>query len=166
MRGWPRQLLAMNAATAGAKLWQSPPGGTGVSEPVVTADGRLFVQLQDGLVAWSADGAELWRHPGPRPRWFGWIGGPALAADSVLYMVGQDAFYAIGTDGALRWKTRTVTGDSAWFAGSSAIGPDGTVYTSAGTHVYALFGSHPPDRTAPWAMWRHDAHRTGWVPAN
>jgi outer membrane protein assembly factor BamB len=152
--------------TTGAQLWQSPYGGTGVSEPAVAPDGRVFVQLQTAVVGWDPQGVEVWREPRGAPRFWGWFGGPALAADGVLYLAAQDGFYAFDalTSGALRWKVRTMPGDSVWFAGSPAIAPDGTVYTWGGTHVYAIFGAAPPHPDSPWPMWRHDAQRTGRVP--
>jgi len=150
--------------TAGTKLWQSPDNGTGISEPVVTADGRLFVQLQQSMVAWDESGNELWRSPYGATRFFGLAGGPALAEGGLVYIAGAKGFYALDLDGNVVWGTNAVAGDSAWVAGSPAIGPDGMIYTWGETHVYALFGTHRRDPTSPWPMWRHDAQRTGRVP--
>jgi outer membrane protein assembly factor BamB len=155
--------------TTGVELWQSPPGGTGVSEPAIAPDGRVYMQIQQAVVGRDLPGTEVWRDPRGRPRWAGWIGGPALAADGTLYVAALDAFYAFDVLRTPpladpRWQVRTVPGDSAWFAGSPAIAPDGTVYTWGGTHVYALFGAAPPHPDSPWPMWRHDAQRTGRVP--
>lgn len=49
------------------------------------------------------------------------------------------------------------------FLGAPAIGPDGTVYASTSTQVYAFYGPTGPDPNSPWPMWRHDAQRTGWA---
>jgi outer membrane protein assembly factor BamB len=86
------------------------------------------------------------------------------ATPGSLDAAGDQGFYAFDLDGNVLWDVRAVAGDSTSFAGSPAIAPDGTIYTWAGTHVYAIFGTHPPDPTSPWPMWRHDAQRTGRVP--
>lgn len=68
------------------------------------------------------------------------------------------------TAGATLW---THVADSAGvaqaFEGAPAIAPDGTVYTWTSTHLYAFWGSAPPEPDSPWPMWRHDAQRTGWA---
>lgn len=149
----------------GARLWGTDPWGVGGSdptEPVVTPDGRLVLQDQFGLVMRGSDGAELWRRPEAGVT-FGWSGGPALAEGGIVYAATRDGFHAYDLDGNLRWNVRTEPGDSAWFAGAPAIGPDHTIYTWSGTTVYAIFGDGPPEPASPWPMWRRDAQRTGWV---
>ena len=155
--------------TSGVKLWQTPNAGTGVSEPVVLADGRLINQTQanpsgGGLVMRDPSGGKLWERPEGDAAWVNWYGGPALAEGGVVYAAGLTGFYAFDLNGNRLWEVHTDAGEKPWFAGSPAIAPDGTVYTTSERRVYAIFGSHPPDSTSPWPMWRRNAQRTGWVP--
>lgn len=149
--------------TNGTRRWVTPSiGGIGVSEPVVLDDGQIVNQVQGGIVARDGTtGAELWMHQDGAAHWYGFYGGPALADSNIIYAAAASGLYAYNADGTVRWVAHTVPGDSAWFQGSPAIGPDGTIYSWGKYYVYAVFGTHPPDPNSPWPMWRHDAQRTG-----
>jgi outer membrane protein assembly factor BamB len=157
--------------TSGTLLWLTAPNGT--TEPVVGADGTLYVQTNGrGLQALNPDGSVRWERQtpfenrGPRegPKWPLWHGGPALAEGGILYLAGRGAFMAYDVNGTLLWQHQADSAGTAQaFLGSPAIAPDGTVYTWTETHVYAFWASAPPDPNSPWPMWRHDAQRTGWV---
>jgi hypothetical protein len=149
--------------TSGALLWLTKDTGRGVTEPVVAPNGNLYVQERaDGLWALRSNGAEWWRYPELVPRWT-WYGGPAMAQGTVLYAAAQDRFMALDSIGNTLWIYRADSaGVAQAFIGAPAIAPDGTVYTFTSTHLYAFWGSRPPEPNSPWPMWRHDAQRTGW----
>jgi hypothetical protein len=149
--------------TSGALVWLTEDTGYGMTEPAVGPDGILYVQTRGfGLQARNPDGTVRWsRGGGP---WASWHGGPALAQGGILYAAGADRFYAYDTAGSLLWQyVADSAGVNQPFLGSPAIAPDGTVYTWTETHVYAFWGSAPPEPNSPWPMWRHDAQRTGWA---
>jgi hypothetical protein len=149
--------------TSGVLQWLTPGRGTGVSEPVIDGNGRLFVQTQDGLVARDAlTGAQLWLRNAGRPRW-GWYGGPALAQGGTIYCAALDGFYVYNTGGTLLWsyQTNEAGANPVPFTGAPVIAPDGTVYTYTDTALYAFWGLYQPEPNSPWPMWRHDAQRTG-----
>ena len=156
------RLAAFNSQ--GQLTWLTDDRGRGVTEPVIDAAGRVYVQTNaDGLLALEPTaGAWRWRQLAARPRWT-WYGGPALGAGGVIYCAAQDGFYAYDTSGALRWEFHTNEDSASYvpFIGAPAIAPDGTVYTYTDTRIYAFWASHPPEPNSPWAMWRHDARRSG-----
>lgn len=156
------QLAAFDPSGAGA--WSTPPGGWGVSEPVLDAAGGLYMQTTGGglIALTAATGVERWRAPTVRSRWL-WYGGPALAQGGVIYAAGLDGVYAYDTSGALRWRYQTMEDSVGFvpFIGAPAVAPDGTVYTYTDTRIYAFWASHPPEPNSPWPMWRHDARRSG-----
>jgi hypothetical protein len=144
-----------------------------MTEPAVGPDGALYVQNRRwGLHALNPDGSTRWYRArfippsGPnseRPRWL-WHGGLALAQGGTIYGAGFDRFYAYDVDGNWLWDyLADSAGTPQAFIGSPAIAPDGTVYTFTSTHVYAFWGTAPPEPNSPWPMWRHDAQRTGWA---
>ena len=154
--------------TTGAQVFLTPQRGRGVSEPVITRDGRLIVQEQAGMRGLAPDGSQLWLAPGRRARW-SWHGGPALATGDVLYLATIDGFYAYNVapnNVSLRWgfQVQDGTGANMPFTGAPVIAPDGTVYSYTDTHLYAFWANRPPEPESPWPMWRHDAQRTGFVP--
>jgi len=150
--------------TSGQLLWLTQDRGTGVTEPVIDAQGNVYVQTNaDGLLALEPTaGAWRWRRLACRPRWT-WHGGPALGEGGVIYCAALNGFYAYDTSGTLRWAYQTTEGgtDTVPFYGAPAIAPDGTVYSYSDSRLYGFWGSHPPEPNSPWAMWRHDAQRTG-----
>jgi outer membrane protein assembly factor BamB len=145
----------------GARVWSTPQGGLGVSEPAFDAAGGLYVQTTgDGLLALDAEtGHERWR-AGIPSRW-AWYGGPAVAQGGVVYAAAGGGFYAYDTSGVLLWQAHEGGATPGPFTGAPAIAADGTVYSYTDTCVYAFWASHPPEPNSPWPMWRHDARRSG-----
>jgi outer membrane protein assembly factor BamB len=83
----------------------------GPASPSPVTDGtNVFAFFQDfGLVAFSADGAELWRLPmGPFSVFYGFGASPTLVDDAIVLPVDQDGgSYLVSVDkktGKLRWK--------------------------------------------------------------
>ena len=93
---------------------------------------------------------------------------PSIASDGTVYFA--FTFHAAGF-GDMRGLQ--ASGSSGWFlptgddagsyASSPTIGPDGTVYCSVGTNLWAVAGSSPPAHS-PWPMAGRDLRRscTGW----
>ncbi len=83
----------------------------GPASPSPVTDGAsVFVFFQDfGLLAFSADGAELWRLPmGPFSTFYGFGASPILVDDAIILPVDQDGgSYLVSVDkktGKVRWK--------------------------------------------------------------
>ncbi len=83
----------------------------GPASPSPVTDGAsVFVFFQDfGLLAFSADGAELWRLPmGPFSTFYGVGASPILVDDAIILPVDQDGgSYLVSVDkktGKVRWK--------------------------------------------------------------
>lgn len=105
-----------------------------------------------------ATGLPRWQRAAAEARW-AWHGGPALGEGGIIYAAALDGFYAYDTTGTPRWSYQTPS--LLPFIGAPVIAPDGTVYTYTDNSVYAFWASRPPEPNSPWAMWRHDAQRTG-----
>ncbi len=120
--------------------WTFETEGRITAQPVVDAEGNLYVGSHDGhLYALDRHGTERWkRFLGDR------IYSTALLADGRLY-VGSDAdtVWALrASDGEVEWRLGT-EGD----ADSGVVGaPDGTLHFCAGNHLYAV----APDGTVAW----------------
>jgi len=70
--------------------------------------------------------------------------------------------YAISSDGSLRWSLSLTDGAGTWSISPPSIGRDGTVYTGAFTHLYAIYSSSMGlDENAPWPKFHHDNQNTG-----
>ena len=83
----------------------------GPASPSPVTDGAsVYVFFQDfGLLAFSADGAELWRLPlGPFSMFYGFGASPILVDDAIILPVDQDGgSYLVSVDkktGKVRWK--------------------------------------------------------------
>jgi hypothetical protein len=166
----PMRSLFAAMDTTGPVLWLAGDVENGVSEPIVSPDGTLFVMTsRRGLWAVKPDGTTLWTRGEILPRWPWWFGGVALAAGGLLYAPSIDGLWAMNRDGQTLWRfvADTTRGPDGFpvgaFVGAPAVAPDGTVYTFTSTHLYAFWASAPPEPNSPWPMWRHDAQRTGWA---
>jgi outer membrane protein assembly factor BamB len=83
----------------------------GPASPSPVTDGSsVFAFFQDfGLLAYSADGAELWRLPmGPFSAFYGFGASPILVDDAIILAVDQDGgSYLVSVDkktGTVRWR--------------------------------------------------------------
>lgn len=112
-------VLALDRAT-GREVWRREvpraakgrldgPNGPASPSPVTDGD-RVFAFFQDfGLIAFTADGRELWRLPlGPFNIYYGFGASPILAGGLVVLPVDQDSgSYLLGVDartGKVRYK--------------------------------------------------------------
>ncbi len=110
--------------------WENAVGGNFTSNPVIGADGTLYVgSTDDNLYAFNADGSLQWAFP---------TGGainnsPTIGADGTIYVASDDFyFYAVNPDGTFLWRVRA---DWMFNIASPVIGNNGTIYdiTQVGT---------------------------------
>jgi hypothetical protein len=128
----------------GRPKWEFP--GDWTANPVIAADGTIYIGNFAGVVALSADGAQIWKATVPI------AGAPALAADGTIYVPSQDAgkgqnggnlfsLYALNPQGAIKWTLAV----DALIEHGPAIAPDGTVYL--GTRSDGAIGVKPRSGT-------------------
>ncbi|MCZ7572237.1 MAG: PQQ-binding-like beta-propeller repeat protein [Ardenticatenaceae bacterium] len=155
----------------GSEKWVYDPGpqegyylGTIETSPAIGPDGTIYIGRGDGILrAVNSDGSEKWAFETyadtyGRAQIFT---SPAIAEDGTIYFgtgvykvlgvtLGTNVFYALNPDGTLKWAypADAATGGtlSQQIFMNPAIGPDGTVYFSAGFTTYAL----NPDGTERW----------------
>ncbi len=137
------------ATAAVAWTYQDPAG---LFPPVVAADGTLYaVSAQDGgtLVAFSPDGAVLWRTPIPgavftrnrpdfdRPLTEINLSVPALSASGEIIVAdGQGSVSAFAPAGHVRWTFLNPT--PAALLTQPIIGPNDIIYLATERHILAL----------------------------
>jgi outer membrane protein assembly factor BamB len=114
----------------GRPKWEFP--GDWTTNPVIAADGTIYIGNFESVVALSAAGAQIWKAAVPI------AGAPALAADGTIYVPSQDvgkgknggnlfSLYALNPQGAIKWRLPV----GALIEHGPAIAPDGTVYLGA-----------------------------------
>jgi outer membrane protein assembly factor BamB len=138
---------AVGPATPTVK-WFFPAAVT--AQPAVAADGTIYFGTDDGtLYALDGDGSVKWTFSAGAGVSFG--GTPAIRADGTVLVGAQTEpgaigeLYAVSFTGALVWTYDTTRGDNL-APPSPSIGDDGTIYISAGYHLYAVH----PDGSLAW----------------
>jgi len=140
--GWDSKFHVYNFD--GQLKWEFP--GDWTANPVIAADGTIYIGNFAGVVALSADGAEIWKAAVPI------AGAPALAADGTIYVPSQDvgkgknggnlfSLYALNPQGAVKWRLPV----DALLEHGPAIASDGTVYV--GTRSDGATGVKPHSGT-------------------
>jgi outer membrane protein assembly factor BamB len=120
--------------------------GDWTANPVIAADGTIYIGNFESVVALSPDGAQIWKAAVPV------AGAPALAADGTIYVPSQDvgkgknggnlfSLYALNPHGAIKWRLPV----DALIEHGPAIAPDGTVYL--GTRSDGAIGVKPHSGT-------------------
>jgi hypothetical protein len=120
--------------------------GDWTANPVIAADGTIYIGNFESVVALSADGAQIWKAAVPI------AGAPALAADGTIYVPSQDvgkgkngsnlfSLYALNPQGAVKWRFVV----DALIEHGATIAPDGTVYV--GTNSDGAIGVKPHSGT-------------------
>jgi outer membrane protein assembly factor BamB len=144
-------LHALDPST-GADRWTFSGHGTDGGEdlsvtPAVLADGTiLWPAPHHQLDALTAGGKLLWTQP-----MTGFVLSPALGTSGRVYvsdMSGDVTAIDTGADGAHHVAWTLATGGNSF--GSPAVGPDGTIYTTAGQTLYAI----QDDGTKASIRWR------------
>lgn len=111
--------------------WSYSSGTLYGSDPVIGANGNIYVGLGNDLVAFSSAGFIQWRYPTGAT-----VRSPLVASDGSIYF-GNDAgfLYALTSRGEARWIFPT----GGWIAASPAVGADGTIYIgSSDRYFYAI----------------------------
>ncbi len=110
------------SANNGAQKWKFTNGGS-IGDPVIGADGTIYVGCGANLCAVNPDGTQQWV--------FALSDGdsevtdvPAIAADGTIYVGGVGYIYAVNPDGLQQWAGSYSTNGYT----SPAIGADGTIH--------------------------------------
>lgn len=124
---WQRQ-----APRPRRQVIERPSNGPASASPVT--DGQnVYVFFQDfGILAYDADGKELWRMPlGPFRNPFGHGASPVLAGNTLLMNIDQDAgSYLLAVDkdkGTVRWRTERPFAQRGYATPVLYRGPDGAL---------------------------------------
>lgn len=167
---------------SGQMCWTFGVSSLGLSghlrgSPAIDAEGNLYLGLTDAaphpaMISLGPDGTHRWTFvPGDLPAGvpldhLDMYTSPALGADGSLFFgMELGRVYAVdAATGELRWMVTTRTGIT-W--PSPALGADGSLYVAdMDGMVYAIrTGSGGPQPGSPWPQYRHDASRTGHLPA-
>lgn len=139
-----------------ATAWTVSVGsGSGLSSPVIAADGTIYIGGVSALYALKGDGSVKWSpaiNSTTRST-------PAIAPNGNIYIGGNGRLYAFNSAGTQKWYF-TVSGD---VTSSPAVGADNTVYIgSRGGYLYAL----TPGTSSATQKWRYstgDMHMTSPV---
>lgn len=131
------------------------------SSAAVGTDGTVYFPTGCGQIcALDPNGSQKW----VIATQVEWSGSPALASDGSIYIAESfstvGAFHAFSPPGRILWTYYT----SIYQSGSSspAIGPDGTIYLTAGNGLYALYGTNGLMQSS-WPMFRRNPAHTGRV---
>jgi hypothetical protein len=145
--------IVLAFSRSGDRLWSTSVqqnGLAGLSDPVVGADGRIYIISGRDLVAISQQGKALWRYTAPVTPYWSWMTRPAVSKNRDVYLV-RHGLFCISEDGKEKWRFHPDTPEE-YFITSPTVGPDGTVYLSskgtAGGRTYAL----SPDGRKKWSL--------------
>lgn len=142
--------LVVAGQVPGTLKWSYTTSGEIYSSPSITADGVLFIGVNDNtddgvndnrVIALNSDGTLKWE-----TEVGDWVDAvPAIGKDGVLYVGSWDGYlYAMDCEsGEIRWRFETF----GVIHGSAAIGEDGVVYFGNGEN--ALYAVNP-DGSAAW----------------
>ena len=153
----------------GSNLWVNTTNSFVGSCPAIGKDGTIYVATYGGgtLYALTPSGDVKWKatltledSTNAPP-----IKCPAIDSQGTIYHAAFHSLYAISPQGNVEW-TFTHPGDTNSPANrtltSPAIGPDGTIYVTFGSKLYALYGTNKL-ADSPWPMYRQNARHTGKV---
>jgi len=144
----------------GVELWRK--GGLTTS-PVLGKDGTIYIGAPASLNAINpTHGTVIWTRGGGFPFRSYLPCTPAVADNGLVYWGSWATyqptyFFAINPDGTTNWVFPTMS-----VTGSPTVGPDGTVYFTTATTLYALRGTAPL-ASSPWPKYRQNLRNTGKV---
>ena len=136
----PPQLVAVSSD--GKELWRATLPYSSGEELILGDDGRIFVRMYRGAVAFSDRGEKLWEFTSDNQDQ---DGGIALAGDGTLYLASR-FLYALDRAGKPKWifkSERTYT-DRDYFGYYPLVGKDGTIY--ANSYYDQLYAITPEGR--------------------
>lgn len=132
----------------GIRIWSYKPQDTWVSDlsPAVGSDGTIYVGVDNngygtgGLAALNRDGTLKWRYTFGTSDATSPEVAPAVGPDGTIYIGDYtwegSILYAINPDGNLKWAKYISYNEFTIVVPS--IAADGTVYVTAGGHLYAI----------------------------
>ena len=130
-----------------------------IGEPVVAADGTVYVVAGGHARALAPDGTVLWQ---TALEGYSWIPRLALLADGSIWISLEPFVYRLDAATGALVETIRLKGE---FGGSPlAVADDGTLYVVNGDRLIAIQGPAGLDASAPWPVWRRDNRRTASVP--
>jgi outer membrane protein assembly factor BamB len=145
--------IVLAFSPSGDRLWSTSVqqnGLAGLSDPVVGADGRIYIISGRDLVAISPQGKALWRYAAPVSPYWGWATKPAVSKNRDVYLA-RHGLFCISEDGKEKWRFHLDT-PGEYFITPPTVGPDGTVYLpsqgTSGGRTYAL----SPDGRKKWSL--------------
>jgi hypothetical protein len=141
------QLVAVS--TDGKEIWRVTIPGAVVNagELIVSDDGRIFVQVHSGVIAFNENGEKLWEFSSNNQDL---DGGIALAGDGTLYVASR-FLYALDKAGKSKWdfkSERTYT-DRDYFGHQPIVAKDGTIYANS---YYDQLYAITPDGRKKWVV--------------
>jgi hypothetical protein len=163
-----------NVYTTGLSLYSFSPTGSNLwvndtnyfmgSCPAVGDDGTVYVATwgggsvcavtQPGTLKWQATLTKEDPTNAPPYRC------PAIDERGIIYYAAFNTLYAITPEGGVRWTFSPQDGMKTLT--SPAIGPDGTIYVTFGSKLYAVYNTNKL-ADSPWPMYRQNARHTGKI---
>jgi hypothetical protein len=156
-------------SAGGTSLWVNETNSFVGSCAAIGMDGTIYVASYGAgyLYAVTPGGDVKWKtalafdEPTNAPP----VKCPAIDSQGTVYHAAFHSLFAVSPQGNLQW-TFTHPGDTNNPANqtltSPAIGPDGTIYVTFGSKLYALYGTNRLADSA-WPMYRQNARHTGKI---
>jgi outer membrane protein assembly factor BamB len=141
----PHDLIAISPH--GKELWRAAVPGTSGGGLLVSEDGKIFVQVGHGVLAFNSQGKKLWEFTAENQDI---DGGIALAKDGTLYLACR-FLYALDPAGQAKWsfKSELTYTKRDYFDGSPIVAEDGTIYAlSFYQQLYAI----TPEGRKKWVL--------------
>jgi len=153
----------------GTNLWSHQ--GPLYAAPAIAQDGTVYVagstafgfEYGLSLNAYAVDGTLKWQvqtNLGGGPNLAQAIGTPAVDVAGAIHVTALNTLFAYSPAGIVQWTF--TPGDGTTSLTSPTIGPDGTIYATFGSKLYAISGTNAPGRT-PWPMYHQNPRHTGKV---
>ncbi len=92
-------------------------------------------------------------------------GTPVIDSAGTIYCTAFTWLLAFSANGAIAWAFNaggSINDPNSYSYTSPSIGPDGTIYATFGSRLYAFSGTNAP-ANSPWPMYRQNPRHTGKV---
>jgi outer membrane protein assembly factor BamB len=151
----------------GTQLWATGEGLDLSSPVVVGLDGSLYVgNVGRHLYAFTASGQLLWDKLNSFSFYFGNYTAAAVdAGGNICYCI-SNSIWGLSPQGQVQWQvggTPPLPSNGDMANTSPTIGPDGTIYASVDSTLYAIAsGTNGPAKSS-WPMYQQNAQHTGKI---